>query len=140
MAVVTETYEGSCFCRKVRYRVAGALGSMSNCHCTDCRKSHGAAFATYIDVPRRQFAFLQGEDELQTYRAETGTQRSFCRTCGSVVICFTDSDKEMLEVAAATLDTPIHKRPEYHIFVRSKVPWFDIQDGRPQHQTYPVKS
>jgi len=144
MVAASETYEGSCFCGKVRYRVTGPLGSMSNCHCTDCRKSHGAAFSTYVDVPRRQFTFQQGEDELQTYKAESGAKRSFCRTCGSVVICFVDSDKEsdkeMVEFAAATLDTPIHKKPEYHIFVRSKVPWFDIQDGRPQHQAYPAKN
>jgi hypothetical protein len=136
MTAESRTFDGSCFCGKVRYRVAGPLGVMSNCHCTDCRKSHAAAFATYIDAPRKDFAFLQGEDHLATFEAPSGTKRSFCRTCGSIVVCFVDSDPKTIEIAAATLDTPFDKRPEYHIFVRSKVAWYDIQDGRPQHQAY----
>ena len=44
-----------------------------------------------------------------------------------------------IEIAAATLDTPLSLRPEYHIYVRSKVSWFDIQDGKPQHQASSVK-
>ncbi len=135
MATREEMHEGSCFCRRVRYRIAGPLGSMMNCHCTDCRKSHGAAFATYIDVPWKNFKFLQGEDNLTTFTAETGTKRSFCRTCGTIVTCWSEGDKETLEISASSLDTPTDKRPEYHIFVRSKASWYDIKDGRPQHTT-----
>jgi len=139
MTTAERTLEGSCLCGKVRYRITGPLGPMSNCHCTDCRKSHGAAFSTYVDVPKSGFAFLKGEDNLGTYRAESGTRRSFCRTCGSTLTCFSDDQPGLVEVAPATLDTPIQNRPEYHLFVRSKVPWFDIQDGKPQHQAYPEK-
>ena len=138
MTVATPTYEGSCLCGRVRYRVTGALGTMSNCFCTDCRKSHAAAFATYIDVPRKGFQYLQGEDNLGTWKVESGTKRSFCRSCGSIVTCFVDGD-DLIEISAATLDTPTDGKPEYHIFVRSKVSWYDILDGKPQHRAYPEK-
>jgi hypothetical protein len=131
-----ESHEGSCLCGRVRYRIEGPLGVMMNCHCTDCRKSHAAAFATYVEVPWSGFRFLKGEDHLTTYRAESGTKRSFCRTCGSIVTCWSDEDKLHLEISASTLDTPTDRRPEYHIFVRSKASWYDIKDGRPQHKTY----
>lgn len=137
MPAAVQTFEGSCFCGKVRYRVTGPLGGMSNCHCTDCRKSHAAAFATYIDARRSDFAYLSGEDHLQTYQAASGTKRAFCRTCGSIVTCWGDSDPATIEIAAGTLDTLVDRRPEYHIFVRSKASWYDIQDGKPQHQAYP---
>ena len=52
------THKGSCFCGRVRYEIKGPIGPMSNCHCTDCRKSHGAAFATYIDVAKGALTFL----------------------------------------------------------------------------------
>jgi hypothetical protein len=112
---------------------------MSHCHCTDCRKSHAAAFSTYIEAPRSAFQWLQGERDLRTYRAESGTKRSFCLTCGSIVVCFVDSDPKTIEIAASTFDTPIDKRPEYHIFVRSRAAWYDIQDGLPQHEAYSRK-
>lgn len=129
------TYEGSCFCGKVRYRITEALKEMSHCHCTDCRKSHAAAFATYIDVPRSGFVFLKGEDQLQTYKAPSGTKRSFCRTCGSIVICFGDGEPGFLEISASTLDTPTGLKPSYHGYVRSKASWYDIQDKVPQYKT-----
>lgn len=128
-----EVFEGSCLCGAVRYRVTGPLGTMSHCHCTDCRKSHAAAFSTYIDVDRSVLRFLSGEDRLATYQAASGTQRSFCPTCGSIILCFTDTDPDWVDLAVATLDTPIARRPEYHIFVRSRAPWHDILDDKPQH-------
>jgi hypothetical protein len=135
MASATESYEGSCLCGAVRYRVSGPFGEMDNCHCTDCRKSHGAAFATYLEVPWKGLEFLSGREKLETFRAGSGTKRSFCRTCGSTLICWSDDDKEIVEIAAGTLDTPTTRRPRSHIFVRSKVPWYDILDGAPQFQT-----
>jgi len=135
MSASVDILEGSCLCRKVRYRITGKPGNLSNCHCTDCRKTHGAAFASYLDVPRKQFSYLGGEQELVTYRAESGTKRAFCRSCGSVITCWGDDDPEMMEVAAGTLDTPLQQQVSHHIFVRSRVPWYEIQDGRPQHQT-----
>jgi len=129
-----QNYEGSCLCGRVRYRVEGALSNMSNCHCTDCRKNGGAAFVTYVEAPKSAFAYVKGGDQIQTHQAESGTMRAFCRTCGSTLACYVDSD-DLIEITAATLDTPIGLRPEYHIYVRSKVSWFDIQDGKPQHRT-----
>ncbi len=129
-----ESYDGSCLCGAVRYRITGPPGTMSNCHCTDCRKSHAAAFSTYIDVDRSVLRFVSGEDRLTTYRALSGTMRSFCPTCGTIVLCFTETDPDWVDISVATLDTATAKRPEYHIFVRSKAPWHDILDGKPQHQ------
>ena len=134
MTASKHDYEGSCLCGSVRYRVLGPLGPMCNCHCTDCRKNSGAAFVTWIEAPRRAFTFVKGEDQVHVHQAESGTKRSFCRQCGSTLVCFVDTD-DLIEIAAATLDTPLRQRPEYHIYVRSKVPWFEIQDGKPQYQT-----
>ncbi|HEU4400883.1 MAG TPA: GFA family protein [Candidatus Polarisedimenticolia bacterium] len=133
MPASTTVHKGSCFCGKVRFEIKGAIGPMSNCHCTDCRKSHAAAFATYIDVPQGALTFKKGEDHLQTYKAESGTKRSFCRTCGTIVTCWGDGDPKFLEISASTLDTPINLKPEYHGYVRSKASWVDIQDGKPQY-------
>ncbi len=125
-------HEGSCLCGRVRYRVTGRLGVMDHCHCTDCRKSHAAAFATYIEVPWKSFEFLQGEDHLTTFAAATGTKRSFCPTCGSIVTCWNDADRRGLGIPASTLDTPTDARPQYHTFVRSKASWYDILDDLPR--------
>ena len=132
----SRTYEGSCLCQGVKYRIEEPFGAMENCHCTDCRKAHGAAFATGIDLPRKSLTFHQGENLLRRFKAQTGAIRSFCSVCGSTLIWESDERSETLTMAAATLDTPIHRKPDFHIFVSSKVPWFEITDGLPQ---YPKK-
>jgi hypothetical protein len=129
-----EVHAGSCLCGSVRYQVRGPLGHMDHCHCVHCRKSHGAAFATYIEVPWEALDILAGRDALTTYAADSGTKRSFCRTCGANILCYVDGDR-IVEVTAGTLDTPVAVRPQSHIFVRSKVEWFDIRDEARQYQT-----
>ena len=109
---------------------------MSHCHCSDCRKTHGAAFATYLGVRRDRHRILQGESDVAGHTTGTGTRRSFCRHCGSTLTCTVTSEPDVVYVAVATLDTRLERRPEYHIFVRSKVPWVDILDGLPQHPEF----
>jgi len=128
--------EGSCLCGRVRYRARAPWGEMDHCHCLHCRKSHGAAFATYIEARSEAFEWIAGRENLETYMADTGTKRSFCVTCGSTLTCWTDADPAVLEIAAGTLDTPVTMRARAHIFVRSKAPWLDILDDVPQYRTY----
>ena len=49
---------GSCICWMVSWRVDGALGEMSHCHCSMCRKAHAAPFATYVGTERDNFRWL----------------------------------------------------------------------------------
>ena len=136
MSADEPVYEGGCHCGRVRYRVIGPFQELSHCHCTDCQKSHGAAFATYAGVPKNHFTFLKGEDQLRTYQAKSGTRRYFCRTCGSNVTGESDRWDEIY-VAVGTLDTPPQWKQVIHYFVRSKVSWYNIRDDFPRHAAYP---
>ena len=35
---------GSCLCGAVSYEITGSFKVIGHCHCSTCRKSHGAAF------------------------------------------------------------------------------------------------
>ena len=52
---------GSCLCGAVRYEVRGEAISTFHCHCEICRKQHGAAFATYIELPPGALRVTAGE-------------------------------------------------------------------------------
>lgn len=136
MSANQQVYEGSCLCGRVRYRATGPLGEFGFCHCTDCRKTYGAAFGNGIEVPRERFTIVQGENHLQTYQTESGTRRLFCRTCGAKIISEADA-WEGAYIHVGTLDTPLDQKPSSHFWVNSKVPWYEIRDGLPQHATYP---
>ena len=132
------TYGGSCLCARVRYRATGPFLDMLHCHCSDCRKTHGAAFLTAIGVSRERLTIEADADAVTSYTADSGTRRTFCRACGSK-IAVENPSWDAVYVPAATLDTPLPHRPQLHMFVRSKVAWFDILDGLPQFETGPEK-
>src|SRR5712691_8681511 len=134
---VQESWEGSCACGRVRYRASGPLSEMIHCHCSDCRKRHGAAFGTHVGVSRGRFTILQGQEAIRVYVTEGEVRRSFCATCGSKIASESPKWAEIY-VTAGTLDTPLVGLRQIHIFVRSKVAWHDIADRNAQHAGYPV--
>lgn len=127
-------YRGQCLCGAVKYEVDGFSPKMAHCHCSMCRKFHGAAFATYGETRKSDFRWLQGEGELQCYTADNGTTRRFCRHCGSsMTFSSRNYDDDVVEVALGTLDSNLDMSPDAHIYVDSKASWSEIHDDLPQY-------
>lgn len=127
---------GSCLCGAVRYETDGPLEGIDHCHCSMCRRSHGSAFSTYGRVARDKLRLLS-DDTLEWYASSDAVQRGFCRTCGSSLL-FRHAGADAFEfIAVGTLDDDPGSRPEAHIFVASKAPWYTIEDALPQHDGYP---
>lgn len=126
---------GSCLCGTVRWHYAGAFDLMTHCHCSMCRKAHGAPFATYVMGPRAPFAWDAGEDAIVARESSPGFVRSFCRHCGSVLP--NTHIGARLAMPAGVLDDDPGVRPAAHIFVADLAPWYPIADSLPRHDYYP---
>ncbi|WP_084135615.1 GFA family protein [Pollutimonas bauzanensis] len=74
---------GSCLCGGIAYLVTGPLTSALNCHCSMCRKAHGAAFRTRARVAAGDFRWEKGSELLNYYESSAGTHRGFCRIYGT---------------------------------------------------------
>lgn len=133
--------EGGCQCGAVRYRVAAAASEVYHCHCSMCRKLHGALFATWAIVPRGRVEVTRGQDALATYESSPGVRRRFCRNCGCQLFSEIDSDPDFDWFTPGTLDGGVHpghdRDREKHIFVGSKVTWFGIHGDLKQYDEYP---
>ena len=128
---------GGCLCGAVRYEIAGELTRASHCHCSMCRKQHGAAFGSYAAVGRADFRWVSGESEIARFEATPGIARGFCRRCGSTLFWDAD-DAQGFGVALGTVDGDPGVRPSLHIFVGSKAPWFEITDDLPQFDGHSI--
>lgn len=124
--------KGSCLCGQITYEIRAPLRGVVNCHCSMCRKAHGAAFRTRASVKVSDFRFLTGSDLLTFYESSPGEHRSFCRVCGSVLITRFDRHPDMYGFALGTLDSDPQVTIERHVFTRYKAPWFQITDDLPQ--------
>lgn len=85
-------HRGSCLCGGIRYEIHGSLDAVVNCHCSDCRKAHAAAFRTRAAVKTKDFHWVAGKDLLKYYEAKPGEFRTFCRVCGSSMVPYTRND------------------------------------------------
>ena len=130
---------GSCLCGGIQYHITGPLIGAINCHCSTCRKAHGAAFRTRAMVRKADFRWLAGEELLTFYASSPGNNRGFCRVCGTQMLSVLDHDPEHLGLALGPLDEDPGVRPRANIFVASKAPWFDITDGLPQYRGFPER-
>ena len=126
---------GGCLCGGVRFELDRASGRFELCHCSRCRKASGSAFFAGVAVRPEHFRLLQGRELITRYEAPIlerppAYRTSFCRRCGSPV---PDPDpSSSFEVAAGVLDDDPGLRPDKHIFVELKAPWFEISDELPQ--------
>jgi hypothetical protein len=118
------TYEGSCLCGAVSFSLLGEPLMVSHCHCSMCRKGHGAAFATYITIEKANVRFLSGGDNLTVYNSSSTILRKFCRTCGSNVE-WSGHPKYpgWVSLPLALLDTPFAPTAIKQFFVESQVDW-----------------
>lgn len=126
---------GSCLCGDVAWESDGPFELMSHCHCSMCRKSHGAAFGTYVAVPAAGFRFSRGESGVAHYESSPGLMRAFCPRCGSVVPSPQGGEQVVLPVGC--FDDDPGARPRAHIFAASKAPWHAIADALPRFDTLP---
>ena len=124
---------GSCLCGAIRYAIEGRIGPVVNCHCSQCRKASGAAFASNASVRRDAFRFLAGRSSVREYESSPGKFRAFCGQCGSPVYSRRDSEPELRRIRLGTLDSDPERRPLAHVWTGSKAPWYEIRDGLPQY-------
>ena len=123
-----QTYQGSCHCGRVRFRVTGALSGVTDCNCSICTKK---GFLHWI-VPPERFELLSGADDLATYRFNTGTARhTFCKVCGIHPFYVPRSDPDKIDVNVRCIDdidlTALSPKPfdgrNWEAAIQQRLPW-----------------
>lgn len=123
---------GGCLCGTVRFAVEPPTLFCAHCHCSMCRRGHGAGYVTWFGIPYARFRMLAGEDHLLRYRSSAHGTRSFCATCGSTLFCESTNHPDWIDIVLANLDGPIDRIAEAHIFFDDRAAWVEIADGLPR--------
>jgi hypothetical protein len=128
---------GSCLCGAISYEVTGPFDEMHHCHCSRCRKAHGAAFSTFARTAASRLHVRQGGAAIRHYRSSPQVERSFCGICGSNLFFRFDVLPDVVWVAVGTIDGDPGMRPQAHIFAEFPAPWHAILDELPQFPGHP---
>ena len=125
--------QGTCLCGSIQWSISGKPESAYHCHCSMCRKAHGAAFATFLFINSSDFEWQSDLQSLKEFKPNSEAERTFCSKCGSAVP-HSSRDGETFYVPAGSHDQEL--QVDAHVFVASKAPWFNITDELPQHDEY----
>jgi hypothetical protein len=128
--------EGGCRCGAVRYRVTDAFSYGLICHCSQCRKTTGAANKPFLGIEIEQFELTHGEEVIQRFGDDQGYDAR-CAKCGCFLYSVVRDGRNVHVTMGSLIDTPT-RRPNGHIFVGSKAEWETIEDDLPQFEEYPT--
>jgi hypothetical protein len=124
---------GGCLCGAVGYRIEGGLLGAFHCHCSRCRRSRGAAYATTATAPLESLRFTRGETAVAYYALpECSYSTAFCRHCGSLLPAPARDTEGAAFVPVGSLRTPLASGPAFHVHVESKAQWHEITDMLPR--------
>ncbi len=136
----SRSFPGECLCERVRFEVAAPTRWCLHCHCTLCRKAHGAPFVTWLGVAKSQLRVIEGEDAIRWRDSSDHGRRAFCSACGSQLFFESTKWPDQIDVVRALIDGPIDREPSAHIYVSTRVHWVSIDDGLDQYpQEYQPK-
>jgi hypothetical protein len=118
-----KTISGGCACGAIRYE-AGAPTFMLNCHCRDCQRASGGAYAPFVVVPGSSIK-IRGDFACYEMAGGSGKpiKRMFCSRCGSPLAVTLEAAPDVVALYAANLDNPSLHNPKVELFTASAQPW-----------------
>ena len=127
-------FSGGCACGAVRYECTAEPLFSLNCHCRDCQRETGSAFAPILAVPKSAFTLTQGSAKYFELTADSGqkTRRAFCAECGSRLFGEPGSRPDLVMIRAGSLDDPSEFRPSRDIYTASAQPWDHMNPELPK--------
>jgi hypothetical protein len=129
-----QTYTGACLCGAVEFEYRGPSLWCAHCHCSLCRRAHGAAFVTWVGVEDNRFTPLN-QQSLSWYRSSEDGERGFCSSCGSTLFFRSTRWPNEIHIARANIEGDIDIEPTAHVtYGSSEVSWFQFDDQLP-HKT-----
>ncbi|NQV56741.1 MAG: GFA family protein [Rhodospirillales bacterium] len=133
-------FTGGCLCGVIRYKVSGDIIRTANCHCDDCRKATGSAFATNVFVAADDITVTHGTLKSYNHIADSGNAmtKEFCGDCGSQIFGFGAARPGVKNVKAGSIDDASFVKPEVNLFLAHAIPFtkidreIDCFDGMPK--------
>lgn len=133
------TITGGCLCGAVRYTAEADAVSATVCHCKDCQKFTGSAFAALVFVAKEA---LTVTGTLKTFTSIGGSgnpiHRLFCPECGSSIAEQSSRRPDAMVLNVGTFDDPSQAKPGREIFRDDALPWVHVEGDVPRFAKRPA--
>ena len=135
---MNHSLNGGCQCGAVRYECNTEPLFMGNCHCRDCQRATGGAYAPAMGVPAETLK-VRGEVKYYDIHLDSGgtSSRGFCPTCGARLFGKSSATPTIIALYAGSLDEPSVFQPAGDIFTSSAQPWDYMNPDLPKFTRQP---
>ncbi len=120
---------GSCLCGDIQLVLAFPSKWVAHCHCSLCRRAHGAAFVTWVGMEATRCTIDDPHARLQWYASTPGAERGFCSRCGSTLLFRSGRWPGELHLTLANFLGPVDRAPQAHVFWDSHVDWVQLDEA-----------
>ena len=124
----------SCRCGQLKATVAGEPVRVSVCHCLNCKKRSGSAFAAQARWPAERVSIVGKSKSFQKV-ADSGNRATFhfCPDCGSDVYYEINGKFDgLVAIPVGAFADPFFFKPEYSVWEKRKHDWVDVT-GNVEH-------
>ena len=129
------TRTASCRCGQLRATATGEPVRVSACHCLDCKKRSGSAFAVQARWPAAQVK-IEGRSKTFIIVADSGNRITFhfCPDCGSDVHYSIDGKFEgQIAIPWGAFEDPYFASPRFSVWEKRKCDWVEILGDEVEH-------
>lgn len=117
----------SCRCGRLTAVTSGEPVRLSVCHCLNCKKRSGSAFAVQARWPA-DMVTIEGKSKTFTKAGDSGDRARFhfCPECGSDLYYVAEAMPDLVAIPLGAFDDPFFGTPEYSVYEGRKQPWVEI--------------
>lgn len=121
---------GGCLCGEIRYECQEEPSVAIICHCIDCQRFTGSAFAPELRFSKASFRIVSGTPSGHVVAAESGNsvERQFCSRCGASLFAVLDKYPDVISVHAGSLDDTTLFRPRFQVWTRTQMDGIRVND------------
>ena len=131
--MMMHTIEGSCKCGGVHFTYQGEVGTVTVCHCIDCRKIQGGAGVVAAPLSTDNLQWKRGRDLITEFESSPGKKRAFCSRCGTPLYSRRDDAPQGVRMRMGSIDTATDVVPVAHIFCTDLPTWARLDDDLPRY-------
>lgn len=126
--------KASCRCGQLTVECTGEPVRVSACHCLDCKKRSGSAFASQVRFPADQVT-ISGQSSDYVHVGDSGNAATFhfCPTCGGALFYRNASIPDTIAVALGNFEDPWFASPSFSVFENRKMDWVQIVGDGIEH-------
>ena len=125
-----------CQCGDIHFECEGDPLRVSVCHCLDCQRRSGSAFAAQVRFDRDNVKSTGTWHEFVRI-ADSGTKvfQQFCPHCGTGVSYYLADAPEVIAIPLGLFENPYAFEPAFSVFERRRHSWLAVTGRNIEHNS-----